>query len=1286
MIWKWSVYHKKKIQESGLFDATFYEKNNPDVDFLSISPLQHFIHYGWREKRNPNPLFDIDYYLSTNTDAASIDSDPLLHFIQCGSLRSKNPHPLFDVSYYKRTNNIVAKNKINPLTHFLREGGRTLSNPHPLFDSRYFLQCCPEAQESPLLPVVYYCQFGHLHQQGPHPLLDYKFYLSQFSNDSNLNIDPLIHFCEEGYKTGKDPGPLFSTAYYYQHYPDVRLAGINPLSHFVQNGWREHRDPSPDFSVKQYLELNEDVIELQIDPLSHYVLFGRKEGRRIFTDATTVPSASLLAPRTIVTDESFYQSASKFLHVAQTYSSHINFPQFSIVMPTHNRGNLICKAIDSVLMQHYPYFELIIVDDGSTDNTSAIIKQRYQKQLSTQKVRYMPIPKSGLGDARNVGVLAAHFNWIAYLDSDNQWLENTLTYIAYTISTNGSYKTFYGNICHVDKDKNIVGKSFSFRELLHENFIDLNAYVHAREIIFDCGFFDTTLTRLIDYDLVIRHTRKYSPVYIPVVLVNYHHCGDSVTQTVNGVINQDRINRKQQRYNTTIHFKIPASFDTRDDSTVHRRAKKVQTCLAAMNYTVATECVEQRQSNINGYGGHINLVIQGATPYTPNPKDKNILVVPPLASRLSATKYNKFDAIVASSGEWIDDQSDTVSIPCYELELFFEKAITQSMQLPPRVDSAQYEQDGHSDSENHPKSLFKKAVVLAQIFDSLNQAESSVVPDNVSPPDNILDERNRSSQIGIIDINRAANKLQWRVRLADKLDSNSAFSPFDGRKICLHVHAVDIAMLETLMPHIAGLSAMSIDIFVTTSSPNKTSSIKTLLKQHQLAARLEVLPSKSENIDGHLMQFGLMCEGYEYICHIHTDLNSMSHFDELWLTYLVTNLLRHAPAIIHKFDATPELGLYYPVNYPLVINDNQWDGSYPLVTSILKAIGVYCPLGSASHPVESPRGGMYWVRTKSIKQLFLNADNIKQEQFTTSPRPALERAFECMLPKVVTHNGFCSRSFLPILSYQGISEPRSRILLYALDVSKSPVDDTIIDQLGAMKSVAESIHVICSYWPGTKARSRIRSVTGRDIVIHSGPWSDTSAWKALIRRIRPRKLHRFRDVILMNNACLGPILDMRPMFDQMEKKACHFWGITGEEHCPPGDGLPATNQTGLAGQPFHIHPYFIVFKREAVATQNFAQFWRSTDSATDLIDESFSGDSTTDGIEATHFFANRGYIPAVYIQESLKLSLTHASCDNLPELYLPLGAPLLKREKMDKYLRTQKISDIVEDLKRFCPW
>ena len=94
----------------------------------------------------------------------------------------------------------------------------------------------------------------------------------------------------------------------------------------------------------------------------------------------------------------------------------------SVIIPTYNRETVIGRAIESVLKQTYPHFELLIIDDGSTDQTKRVVER-----IADERIRYILLEENGgVARARNVGIAEAQYDYIAFLDSDDEWMPEKL--------------------------------------------------------------------------------------------------------------------------------------------------------------------------------------------------------------------------------------------------------------------------------------------------------------------------------------------------------------------------------------------------------------------------------------------------------------------------------------------------------------------------------------------------------------------------------------------------------------------------------------------------------------------------------------------------------------------------------------------------------------------------------------------------------------------------------------------------------------------------------------------
>lgn len=185
----------------------------------------------------------------------------------------------------------------------------------------------------------------------------------------------------------------------------------------------------------------------------------------------------------------------------------VQHPAFSIIMPTYNRAFCIETAINSLLNQTYQNFELVIVDDGSTDGTENLLKEKFSKELVNERIKYISVKTNkGVCNARNVGLENAENEWIGYLDTDNTIDSKYLEEFKNAIIKNPNRKIFYAKL--ITGHGKIIGKSFDYKALCAGNYIDMGVFVHHKSLVNDLGKFDTHLKRLVDWELIIRYTKN----------------------------------------------------------------------------------------------------------------------------------------------------------------------------------------------------------------------------------------------------------------------------------------------------------------------------------------------------------------------------------------------------------------------------------------------------------------------------------------------------------------------------------------------------------------------------------------------------------------------------------------------------------------------------------------------------------------------------------------------------------------------------------------------------------
>ncbi len=197
-------------------------------------------------------------------------------------------------------------------------------------------------------------------------------------------------------------------------------------------------------------------------------------------------------------------------------------PRISVIIPTYNRAALLCETLDSVFAQTFHDYEIIVVDDGSTDDTHARLG------ALEQRIIYRRIDNSGQGAARNVGLDLARGEQIAFLDSDELWRPQFLERMSDTLDENLNagfaycdYATFdergEGKSAHLTPTQKIRGNVFA--QLLEEDFLCTGGLMFRRECFDRAGKFDPRLPPVEDWDLWLRIAHEYEAAYVDASLL-----------------------------------------------------------------------------------------------------------------------------------------------------------------------------------------------------------------------------------------------------------------------------------------------------------------------------------------------------------------------------------------------------------------------------------------------------------------------------------------------------------------------------------------------------------------------------------------------------------------------------------------------------------------------------------------------------------------------------------------------------------------------------------------------
>ncbi len=197
----------------------------------------------------------------------------------------------------------------------------------------------------------------------------------------------------------------------------------------------------------------------------------------------------------------------------------------SVIIPTYNRASKITASINSVLQQTYSELELLIVDDGSTDNTQEVIEA-----IADSRVRYIKLPQNmGASGARNAGVAYAESDIIAFEDSDDLWrpekLEKQMDYWQQHPEFSMIYCPYHmhgqeGLYRVPDKDWKGEFEGDIFPWLLMRNTVGTPTMLMYKDAFVDVGGFDTSLRAMEDWEFAVRFAEKYMVGYVDEVLVD----------------------------------------------------------------------------------------------------------------------------------------------------------------------------------------------------------------------------------------------------------------------------------------------------------------------------------------------------------------------------------------------------------------------------------------------------------------------------------------------------------------------------------------------------------------------------------------------------------------------------------------------------------------------------------------------------------------------------------------------------------------------------------------------
>ncbi|MCM0611839.1 glycosyltransferase [Marinobacter sediminum] len=204
----------------------------------------------------------------------------------------------------------------------------------------------------------------------------------------------------------------------------------------------------------------------------------------------------------------------------------------SVVTPTYNRARFLPDAVASVLAQTYADLELIVVDDGSVDDTRKVL----EPFLADGRVRYFYQENQGQSHARNHALEQATGDFIAFLDSDDLWAPGKLERQLAVLQANPDVDIVHGDEAMIDERGAVISlenmRRYSgsiTRYLLADNSVSITTALVRRRCFYEMGGFDTSVGVADDYELWLRFSARYLFHYEPGIVASYRVMADQIS-------------------------------------------------------------------------------------------------------------------------------------------------------------------------------------------------------------------------------------------------------------------------------------------------------------------------------------------------------------------------------------------------------------------------------------------------------------------------------------------------------------------------------------------------------------------------------------------------------------------------------------------------------------------------------------------------------------------------------------------------------------------------------------
>jgi glycosyltransferase involved in cell wall biosynthesis len=534
----WARFRFKNIIKNE-FDINYYLSNNNDVREMGVDPIMHFIDNGWKEGRNPNALFSTSYYLENNPDVYQSNQNPFIHFLLFGinEGRESNPQgiPYFSKKTHKKK--FFTSHSTSKRAKEIEKLRETL-----FFDKDYYLENNPDIAESKLDPVLHYYDYGWKENRKISSAIDIDFLIRMYPQFIQSNTNPITKLLNDktlaniprtvDLYLNKSDEPMIvflinselnktTEKYLLQLFDwlknsskiafkiiiwdnEIVMSELDKLYNclFISENDDTHFS-STQQKIKHFCAYRTKLIYtvFHLDKIKSHLFNG--------IQAPFLLHINQLSDLPIVKDkftkkENLYKSIilnntnglhgirknenNVFSAINNTHpitciistirkTAHIK-PWVSIIVPNYNYSKYLKKRIDSILDQTFKDFELIIIDDRSTDESVDVIKpylnHPFVKFFQNKKNSGSVIHQWRLGVEKASG----DFVWIAEADDfcSLDFLEKTIQPFADRV-----VNISYSNSVTVDENDKITGDYESYYSRLNTNHWNNSYAVYGNE-------------------------------------------------------------------------------------------------------------------------------------------------------------------------------------------------------------------------------------------------------------------------------------------------------------------------------------------------------------------------------------------------------------------------------------------------------------------------------------------------------------------------------------------------------------------------------------------------------------------------------------------------------------------------------------------------------------------------------------------------------------------------------------------------------------------------------------